>query len=81
MFIEIPPLENCPWCGSIGKLKSEDLGKPNGRGYPGCSLIYVECSNIECRATAPFGKIDTIYRSTQEAVDQAVKIWNKRGEK
>ena len=77
-IIEIKSIKTCPWCGCIAVLKTEDLGKPNGRGYPGHTLVYVQCANSKCRATAPNGKIDDIHRSTREAIDQAVKIWNTR---
>lgn len=78
--IEMPPIKKCPWCGSQGHLTFDSLEKPNGRGYPGNYLFYIKCTNDLCGAIAPYGKVDDIYRSTQEAVDKAVKIWNAREE-
>ena len=77
---DMPCLKTCPWCGHDGVLKCDSLGKPNGRGYPGHFLFYVECSNDVCSAIAPYGKVDDLYRSTKEAITKAVKIWNTREE-
>ena len=73
-----PPVKKCPWCGSPGDWIIDSLDKGNGRGYPGCCLIYVRCTNSECRAIAPNGKIDDIYRTKQEAIKIAASKWNER---
>ena len=80
MKLIFPPLKKCPWCGSDGQYVINDLGKENGRGYPGCHELYVECNNIKCKAQAPYGHFDDIYRSIQEAVTKAAEAWNKRKE-
>lgn len=69
-------IKKCPWCGSSASLVSIDLGGPRGTGYPGCYEYVVRC--ISCRAEAPNGRIDDIYRSSEQAKQQAIEEWNRR---
>lgn len=71
-------LKPCPWCGSAGALVVTNLGRGNGRGYPGCHKYEVRCSNIKCNAAAPYGAFDDIYTSSERAIAKAYTSWNKR---
>lgn len=73
-----PIIKNCPWCGSAPIFHSESLGEEGGRGYPGNYEYYMQCSNPLCKAIAPHGKQDDIYCSREEAINTAIKAWNKR---
>lgn len=83
-LIDRPPkteaLKPCPWCGSSAVLQKYDMGRPNGRGYPGNTEVYVECCNEKCRAQAPHGRFDDIYHPLSEAVKEAVMAWNTRND-
>ena len=71
-------LKLCPWCGSSGTIKSENLGYSRGRGYPGCHSYQVVCINPECSATAPHGRFDDIYEDSETARQRAIDAWNLR---
>lgn len=72
-------LKNCPICGSNPLLSTEDMGKPNGRGYPGDFIYYFYC---------PFcGKLEghsftTVYTKTEkECIEKAAESWNEEVDK
>ena len=75
----------CPWCQSVASLTQTPLwqeyeynGRKETHGYTGNYEYYVQCSNIECLAIAPGGKIDDIYRAPEDAMRIAKEIWNRR---
>lgn len=69
-------IKTCPWCNGSGILREDPLWH-NGHGYIGNYNHYVQCS--QCGAISPHGKVDDIYRSTDEAIALAIKWWNERG--
>ena len=69
-------IKKCPWCGASGSLMFIDLGGPRGTGYPGNFEYVVRC--ISCGAEPPHGHIDDIYRSPEQAKQQAIEKWNRR---
>ena len=78
-------LKKCPWCGSDAKLIEVKLwqehsykGQTMTHGYPGNYDYVVQCTNGECLAEAPGGRIDDIYRSPETAKEIAIEIWNTR---
>ena len=71
-------LENCPWCGQAGVPHKDAAWDANGHGYRGCYFYYIECSNQDCRARAPHGESDDIYRSEEEAWERVITAWNTR---
>lgn len=74
-------LEDCPFCGSGVYIKREPLWQERGNsihGYRGCYEYIIECSNPECRCSVYLGNNDTIYRSDEEAINEAVTHWNRR---
>ena len=64
----------CPICGEAPKLVSVDLGGPNGRGYPGCVDMHLECSGC---GIIKAGSYDTISNKDDEAKNKATKDWNE----
>ena len=64
----------CPICGAAPKMVSVDLGRPNGRGYPGCVDIHLECSGC---GIIKAGSYNTIYNKDNEAKNKATKDWNE----
>ena len=69
--------KHCPWCGGSPSLRAKSLGGSRGMGYPGHFLYYMQCDT--CLSTAPGGKWDDIYNSTEDAKRIAIEVWNKRG--
>ena len=72
-------LKTCPICGSAPLLSTDDMGKPNGRGYPGNFCYYFYC---------PFcGKLEgdgftTVYTKTKgECIEEAAASWNEEVDK
>jgi len=63
----------CPICGSNPSLLIRYLGKPDGQGYPGCFTFQYKCPECGYLET---DDIDSIYRSEEDAVDMAAKMWN-----
>lgn len=74
-------LKPCPFCGSEVHLKAKPLWISGGNGYYGCYEYIIQCDNIECGCRlANLGKNNTIYSTTEEAVKNAVKAWNRRAD-
>ena len=69
----IPKIKLCPICGSAPKLEVRDLGRSNGRGYPGCSGYTMSCPH--CDLPKHVGS-DTIYRTDDEAYRLTIGYWN-----
>lgn len=70
--------KTCPWCKSTASLQKEPLWHGN-HGYHGCYEFFIRCDNPKCGCIAPHGKIDSVYRSEEEAIEKAIEIWNTRG--
>lgn len=70
-------IDRCPWCGSSGSIVKNPLWN-GSHGYHGCYEIFVQCVNQTCRAIAPNGKTDTVYRTENDAVNIAIDRWNTR---
>jgi Lar family restriction alleviation protein len=68
-------LKPCPFCGSEVKMTQVPLWH-GSHGYHGCYDFTVRCE--ECGCTLDFYKNDTIYRSEDEAENNAIKTWNQR---
>lgn len=64
----------CPICGAAPKIISEELGRPDGHGYPGCVNMYLECSGC---GIIKAGSYDTISSEFNEAKNLATKDWNE----
>lgn len=65
-------MKPCPWCGNSGMVVFEPI-----RGYNGNHFYYVKC--FKCEATAPKEyKFNDIYQTSEQAVEKAIKAWNKR---
>jgi hypothetical protein len=69
----IPKIKLCPICGSAPKLEVRDLGRPNGRGYPGCDDYTMSCPY--CDLPKHVGS-ETIYHTADEAYRLTVEYWN-----
>ena len=68
-------LKKCPICGSNPLLSTEDMGKPNGRGYPGDFKFYFYCPFCQ-KLNGDF--FTTVYTKTKkECVKKAAESWNK----
>lgn len=69
-------MERCPICGSQPRMEVTDLGKPNGRGYPGHNSYTLECPKCG------FFKAETadIYDTNSEikASERVALLWDKR---
>ncbi len=71
-------LKPCP-CGCRDvELKKYPLW--NGtHGYYGCYEFKIKCNNPKCGWFLKVSKNDTIYRSEEEAKENVINAWNKRG--
>lgn len=68
-------LKPCPICGSSPLLSTEDMGQPNGRGYPGDFMYYFYCPF--CQKLEGDG-FTTVYIPTQkECITKAAESWNE----
>lgn len=72
-------LKNCPICGSDPLLVTQDLGEPNGRGYPGDYSFWFYCPF--CRKVEGKGSSTVYTESKEEAVELAIKSWNEEVDK
>ena len=70
----LPTTKLCPICGSVPKLEIRDMGRPNGRGYPGCDDYTMSCPH--CDLPRHVGSC-TIYCSHDEAHRDTIEAWNK----
>lgn len=74
-------LKPCPFCGKDVYLEKRPLWKTyNGstHGYYDEYEFIIECTNPECRCNVRLGANDTIYRSEEEAKENAIRQWNWR---
>ena len=68
-------LKPCPFCGNEVELEKIPLWH-GSHGYHGCYEYEIKCSKCGCTVDQP--KNDSIYRSEEEAKENAIKAWNKR---
>lgn len=68
-------LNPCPFCGSEVFLEKKPLWS-GSHGYHGCYEFEISCKKCGCRRR--LDKNDTIYRSGEEAMKNAVDAWNQR---
>ena len=71
-------LKTCPICGSNPLLSTDDMGQPNGRGYPGEFSYYFYCPF--CQKLEGNG-FTTIYTKTKECIKKAAESWNEEVDK
>ena len=69
-------LKPCPFCGNEVEVEKIPLWYGNGHGYSGCYEFKIKCENCGCTVNQP--KNDSIYRSEEEARENAIKAWNRR---
>ena len=67
-------IQVCPICGSAPVLKITDMGKPNGRGYPGCYDYTMSCPC--CDLPKHVGS-DTVCHNSDEAHRLSIERWNE----
>lgn len=72
---KLPKVKFCPICGSTPTLKISDLGRLDGRGYPGCFCLVITCP--KCNLPKPVSS-NTIYISLEKANKYAIKQWNEQ---
>lgn len=65
-------MKDCAICGSKPNLKLTDMGKPNGRGYPGCHFVGYICNNC---GMPNVRSSDTVYHDMEEALKIAETNW------
>lgn len=74
-------LKPCPFCGKDVYMEKRPLWKTyNGstHGYYNEYEFIIECTNPECRCNVRLGANDTIYRTEEEAKENAIRQWNRR---
>lgn len=71
-------LKPCPFCGSIPLLEKKPLWSEHGHGYYGCYEFDIHCPNIICGCRVNLFNNDSIYRSEEEAIKNAIDTWNER---
>lgn len=72
-------LKRCPFCGNNVYIEKKPLWREyNGttHGYSGCYEYVICCHNCGCNL--PLKGNDTIYRSPEEACENAIEQWNRR---
>lgn len=76
-------LKPCPFCGHAVYLEKKPLWRSNGsttHGYFNCYEYVVQCNNSNCGCNVKLTGNDTIYRDDEEALQNAIKAWNRRAE-
>ena len=68
-------LKPCPFCGTEVELETIPLWHED-RGYQGCYEFRIRCKN--CGAQPNYLQNDTVYRPANEAINNVIKIWNRR---
>lgn len=73
-------LKPCPFCGEIPYLERKPLWRAYGdgttHGYYGCFEYDIRCH--KCGCNLPLGGNDTVYRTDEEAKNNAINTWNGR---
>ena len=73
-YISVKP---CPICGEVPGRITHDLGRPGGHGYPGHVQFQYKC---ECCRLLEGSSIDDIYRTREDAMEEAKIRWNMKVE-
>lgn len=71
-------LKTCPICGSSPLLSIDDMGQPNGRGYPGDFMYYFYCPFCQ-KLEGKF--FTTLYLAQKECIKRAAESWNEEVDK
>ena len=75
-------LKPCPFCGELPHIEKRPLWQTyrdgHTRGYYGCYEYDIHCEKCGCRVN--LGGNDTVYRSHDEAKENAIEAWNRRAE-
>ena len=78
MEMTLPHLPVCPSCKENPRLVIDDLGRGNGRGYPGEFNIYIGCRNERCHMSIQTEELNTIGGSGKdELIEECENIWMK----
>lgn len=76
-------LKPCPFCGNVPCLEKRPLWRSSGgsaHGYYGCYEYVIKCDRVGCGCSVNLGSNDTVYRSDEEAKQNAIDAWNRRFE-
>lgn len=76
--MEYISLKLCPICGEVPERITQDLGRPGGHGYPGCTQYRYECECCKLLKGAPK---DDISCTKEEAIRLAKESWNIEAER
>lgn len=68
----------CPICGEAPERITQDLGRPGGHGYPGCTQYRYEC---ECCGLLKGNPSDDISGSKEDAIRRAKEYWNAEADR
>lgn len=68
-------LKPCPFCGAEVELEKLPLWN-GGHGYHDCYEFKIRCK--KCGAQPTYPRNDTVYRSENEAIENVIKVWNRR---
>lgn len=68
-------LKPCPFCGTEVKMMRIPLWN-GSHGYKDCYDFKVTCE--KCGCTLNYTKTNTIYRTEEEAINNAANAWNER---
>ena len=68
-----PKIKVCPICGSAPVLEITDMGRPNGRGYPGCFMYTLSCNYCKLPKTV---SATTVYTDPDKVEVECINKWN-----
>ena len=75
-------LKPCPFCGNWVSLEKKPLWRTTSdgstHGYYNSFEYVIQCDNPDCGCKVNLIANDTIYRSDEEAKQNAIKAWNRR---
>lgn len=69
-----PIAKACPVCGNMPIIRVEDMGEPNGRGYPGCFRYTLSCN---CCKIPQSVSATTVYTDPDEIETECINKWNE----
>ena len=72
--ISRPKIKVCPICGSVPIMRVEDMGKPNGRGYPGDFSYTLSCNYCKLPKSV---SATTVYTNPDKIEDECISKWNE----
>ena len=72
---QVMKLKPCPFCGHTPTLEIIPMWH-GSHGYHGCHQYDIRCKNCGCRVG--LGENSDIYISSEEAMNNAIKKWNRR---